>query len=57
MLKISGAALTGSDTCNIDPKVCGMNVPQKEKQLWYDYIYVCGNFDSIFWLMTLVFTK
>lgn len=57
VLKISGAALTGSDTCNIDPKVCGMNVPQKEKQLWYDYIYVCGNFDSIFWLMTLVFTE
>lgn len=28
ILKISGAALTGSDTCNIDPKVCGLDVPQ-----------------------------
>lgn len=31
VLKISGAALTGSDTCNIDPKVC-VNVPQMEKK-------------------------
>lgn len=39
MLKISGAALTGSDTCNLDPKVCGLDAPQMEKQLCYGYTY------------------
>jgi len=34
VFKISGAALTGSDTCNIDPKVCGL-VP------------ICGKFYNI----------
>lgn len=41
MLKISGAALTGSDTCNIDPKVRRLNAPQKEKQLQYSTIVIC----------------
>ncbi|KAL2322334.1 hypothetical protein Fmac_026713 [Flemingia macrophylla] len=31
VLKVSGVALTGSDTCNIDPKVCGLVI-----HIWED---------------------
>lgn len=54
VLKISGDALTGSDTCNIDPKVCRLNALQKENQLqcsnvwkvWQYYLARLKSFSS-----------